>query len=105
MHSIASRAAAVKPPLLSRDAGLLPDVLDDVGEDRVEGARVMPADLRADLLDRRYAVQHVLDAEAVDAVVGDELDGGARVRQRDDLLRKVEDADAVGGADVVDLAG
>ena len=53
-----------------------PDVRDHVGEDLVERPRRLPADRAGHLLDRRLAVEHVLDALPVDLVVRDVDDVG-----------------------------
>ncbi len=64
--SEAARARAGEPgaPAASRFADAPALERDHVGEDLVEGARRRPADRCADLLDRRLAVQHVLDRRA-----------------------------------------
>src|SRR5438067_5749250 len=79
-------------------------VLDDIGDDLVERPRRAPADRGADLVDRRLAVERVLDPEAVDLVVGDEDAVRLRARPREHAVGELEDADAFGRADVVDLA-
>src|SRR5690242_16517505 len=62
-----------------------------------------PGDRAGDLVDRRLAVEHVFDPLSVDLVVGDVRELRARLRQLADALRKLEDRDALGRADVEDL--
>ena len=57
----------------------------------------------ADLLDRRLAVEDVLDTELVDLLVGDELDLRLRVGEGQHSMREVEDAHSLRRADVEDL--
>src|SRR5436190_143576 len=82
-----------------------PDGLDHVGEDVVERACGRPIDRRTDLLDRRLAVERVLDAESVDLVVGDEAQLRPGAGELADPLRQLDDRHALGGADVEHGAG
>src|SRR5919106_1157327 len=77
---------------------------EDVVEDLREVALRLPADRGPDLRDRRDAVEHVLDTFGVDLAVGhvDELRRGSR--QLEHTPREIDDADALLGADVEDLA-
>src|SRR5437588_170851 len=78
--------------------------VDDVGQDPVEGEGRPPTDLLPDLVDRRLPVEHVLDPLSVDLVIGDEHELGGRSRPLQHPVGEVQDADALGRADVVDLA-
>ncbi len=79
-------------------------VLDHVGEDLVERAGRLPADRAGDLVDRGLPVEHVLDPLAVDLVVRHIDDLRGRARQLDHAPRELVDRDALGRADVQDLA-
>src|SRR5262249_31339086 len=92
------RRSASRPSL--RRGGLAALVADDVGEDFVQVERRLPADGGVDLLDRRLAMQHVLDAEAVDVLVRDELELGRGTGRLEDTSGELEDADPLRGPDV-----
>ena len=79
-------------------------MVDHVGEDLVERSLGLPADRGGDLLDRRDAVEHVLDPLSVDAVVLDVLELRRRAGRGDHALGEVDDPDPLLRADVVDLA-
>ncbi len=78
-------------------------MVDHVLEDPVEVEVRLPADRALDLLDRRHAVEHVVDPEPVHLVVRDVHELRLRAGQLEHALRELQHGDPVPRADVEDL--
>ena len=77
---------------------------DDVRKNRLQVVLGSPADRRVNFLDRRGPVEHVLDPEAVDAVVRNEADLRSRARESEHAICEIDDPDALRRAHVEDLS-